>query len=88
MERFMVKSFPPNTRTVFVDMVCGGMSILAAARRVGTRHGTGRRWWAQSGQMMTMNMGAVGGLSDPAPSAEGPGGRVLNLAERGMIQMG
>nr|WP_227008374.1 IS30 family transposase [Pseudarthrobacter sp. AB1] len=38
--------------------------------------------------MMTMNMGAVGGLSDPAPSAEGPGGRVLNLAERGMIQMG
>lgn len=84
----MGKSFPPDTRTEFVDMVCGGLSILAAARRVGTGHGTGRRWWAQSGQMMTMNMGAVGGLSDPAPSAEGPGGRVLNLAERGMIQMG
>lgn len=84
----MVSSFPPNTRTEFVDLVCGGMSILAASRRVGTRHGTGRRWWAQSGQMMTMDMGAVGGLSDPAPSAEGPGGRVLNLAERGMIQMG
>jgi IS30 family transposase len=84
----MVSSFPPNTRTEFVDMVCGGMSILAAARRVGTGHGTGRRWWAQSGQMMTMGMGAVGGLSDPAPSPEGPGGRVLNLAERGMIQMG
>jgi transposase, IS30 family len=32
-------------------------------------------------------MGAVGGLVDPAPSAEGPG-RALNLAERGMIQMG
>ena len=84
----MVKSFPPNTRTEFVDMVCDGMSILAAARRVGTGHGTGRRWWAQSGQMMTMDMGAVGGLSDPAPSTDGPGGRELGRVERGMIQMG
>lgn len=84
----MVKLFPPNTRTDFVDMVCGGMSILAAARRVGVMHGTGRRWWAQSGQMMAVNMGAVGGLADPAPTVDGPGGRALNLAERGMIQMG
>nr|WP_248758668.1 IS30 family transposase [Pseudarthrobacter sp. SSS035] len=38
--------------------------------------------------MMTVNMGAVGGLSDPAPTADGPGGRALNLADRGMIQMG
>nr|WP_218122082.1 IS30 family transposase [Arthrobacter sp. ov407] len=38
--------------------------------------------------MMTVSMGPVGGLSDPAPSPEGPGGRALNLAERGMIQMG
>ncbi|MFC0458200.1 transposase, partial [Arthrobacter liuii] len=37
--------------------------------------------------MMAVNMGAVGGLADPAPSVEGPG-RALNLAERGMIQMG
>jgi transposase, IS30 family len=84
----MARSFPPNTRTEFVDMVCGGMSIVAAARRVGVTHGAGRNWWAQSGHMMTVNMGAVGGLSDPAPTAEGPGGRVLNMAERGMIQMG
>lgn len=84
----MVKLFPSNARTEFVDMVCGGMSILAAARRVGATHGTGSNWWAQSGQMMTVNMGAVGGLSDPAPTAEGPGGRALSMAERGMIQMG
>jgi IS30 family transposase len=84
----MARSFPPNTRTEFVDMVCGGMSIVAAARRVGVTHGAGRNWWAQSGHMMSVNMGAVGGLSDPAPSAEGPGGRALNMAERGMIQMG
>ncbi len=69
-------------------MVCGGMSIVAAARRVGVTHGAGRNWWAQSGHMMTVNMGAVGGLSDPAPTADGPGGRALNLADRGMIQMG
>jgi IS30 family transposase len=88
MERFMVRSFPPNTRTEFVDLVCGGMSIVAASRRVGVTHGAGRNWWAQSGDMMTVNMGAVGGLSDPAPTAEGAGGRELNLADRGMIQMG
>src|SRR3954463_13299041 len=87
MERCMVKLFSPNTRTEFVDLVCGGMSILAAARRVGAVHQTGRNWWAQSGDMMTVNMGAVGGLADPAPAAEGPGG-ALSLAERGMIQMG
>ena len=84
----MVKLFPPNTRTEFVDLVCGGMSILAATRRVGVSDGTGTNWWAQSGHMMTVNMGAVGGLTDPSPSAEGPGGRPLSMAERGMIQMG
>ncbi|MHA7224259.1 transposase [Arthrobacter sp. RHLT1-20] len=84
----MVKLFPPNARTDFVDLVCGGMSVLTAARRVGAVHQTGRNWWAQSGDMMTVNMGAVGGLADPAPTAEGPGGPALSMAERGMIQMG
>ena len=83
----MVKLFPPNARTEFVDLVCRGMSVLAAARRVRAVHQTGRNWWAQSGDMMTVKLGAAGGLADPAPSAEGPG-RALNLAERGMIQMG
>jgi IS30 family transposase len=87
MERFMVKLFPANVRTEFVDLVCGGMSILAASRRVGAVHGTGLNWWSQSGDMMTVSMGAVGGLADPAPSPEGPG-RTLDLGERGMIQMG
>lgn len=84
----MVKLFPPSARTEFVDLVCGGMSIVAASRRVGATHGTGRTWWAQSGHMMTVDVGPVGGLSDPAPSGDGPGGRALNLAERGVIQMG
>ncbi|MGY3378573.1 IS30 family transposase [Arthrobacter sp. TE12231] len=84
----MVNVFSLDARTEFFDLVCGGMSILAAARRVGATHGTGRNWWAQSGHMMTVDTGPVGGLSDPAPTAEGPEGRALNLAERGMIQMG
>ncbi|WP_196903267.1 IS30 family transposase [Cryobacterium sp. MP_M3] len=82
----MVKLFPPNTRTEFLDLVCGGMSVDRAARRVGAAGATGTSWWSQSGQMRVY-MGHEGGLSDPAPSAEGPG-RALSLADRGMIQMG
>jgi len=84
----MVNVFSLDARTEFFDLVCGGMSILAAARRVGATHGTGNNWWAQSGQMMSVSMGPRGGLADPAPSPEGPGGRALKLEERGMIQMG
>ncbi|WP_217501052.1 helix-turn-helix domain-containing protein [Arthrobacter sp. C9C5] len=87
MERLMGKVFSLETRTEFFDLVCGGMSVFAAARRVGAARQTGGKWWAQSGRMMSVNMGAVGGLADPAPSPEGPG-RALGLAERGMIQMG
>ena len=82
----MVKLFPSNARTEFVDLVCGGMSVDRAARRVGASSGTGTTWWSQSGQMR-VNMGREGGLADPVPSLEGPG-RALSLAERGMIQMG
>ena len=84
----MVRSFPQSARDEFVDLVCGGTSIFAAARRVGAVHQTGRNWWAQSGLMMTVSRGRAGGLSDPAPTPEGPGGRALSLADRGMIQMG
>jgi IS30 family transposase len=82
----MPKLFPPNTRTEFVDLVCAGMPVSRAAEFVGAARGSGDYWWAQSGQM-TVNMGQVGGLADPAPSPEGPG-RALSEAERGMIQMG
>lgn len=82
----MVKLFPPNARTEFVDLVCAGMSVERAARRVGASSGTGTSWWSQSGQMK-VNMGREGGLADPVPSLDGPG-RALSMAERGMIQMG
>ena len=82
----MGKLFPPNTRTEFVDLVCAGMPVYRAAKFVGASSRSGDYWWAQSGQM-TVNMGRVGGLADPAPSPDGPG-RALSEAERGMIQMG
>jgi len=83
----MPKLFPLGARGDFLDLVCSGMSVGAAARRVGASRGTGKKWWAQSGQM-TLSMGVIGGLADPAPSAAGPGGRALSATERGMIQMG
>jgi transposase, IS30 family len=87
MEWLMVKLFVDGTRVRFVDLVCAGLSVQEAAARVGAVHQTGRRWWAQSGGMRIV-MGRAGGLADPAPAGDGPGGRSLSLAERGMIQMG
>ncbi|TFD55351.1 IS30 family transposase [Cryobacterium frigoriphilum] len=83
----MPKLFPANTRTEFVDLICGGHALEVAARRVGVSSSAAGRWWLQSGQM-TLNQGRTGGLADPAPSPESPNERTLNLADRGMIQMG
>ena len=83
----MVKVFPVGTRTAFVDLVCAGVAVQEAARRVGASDGSGTNWWRQSGSM-TLKMGrGGGGLVDPAPGPDGPG-RSLTLAERGMIQFG
>ncbi|MGO4105274.1 IS30 family transposase [Leifsonia sp. YAF41] len=79
--------FPPDTRTEFVDLVCAGVSVNDACRRLGVARRTGSKWWNRSGRMK-LDMGREGGLSDPAPSPTGPGERALSLAERGMIQMG
>lgn len=83
----MPKVFPVRVRDDFLDLVCAGISVSAAARRVGASRGTAKKWWAESGQM-TVKMGVVGGLADPAPSVEVSCGRALSEAERGMIQMG
>ncbi|SFH50021.1 helix-turn-helix domain-containing protein, partial [Cryobacterium levicorallinum] len=83
----MVKLFPPNTRTEFIDLVCAGMSIDRAARRVGAAGATGTAWWSQSGRM-SINMGMHGGLVDPAPDVDIAGDRTLTAFDRGMIQMG
>lgn len=83
----MVKLFPPNTRTEFLELVCAGFPIVDACRRVGASSAVGSKWWRQSGQM-TLSMGRSGGLADPFTDPVGPGARDLSLAERGMIQFG
>ena len=59
----MAKLFSLDSRTEFFDLVCAGISVVGAARRVGASGGTGTNWWAESGQM-TINMGPGGGLAD------------------------
>jgi len=83
----MVKLFPPDTRTRFVDLVCSGVSLTEASGRVGASRRTGTSWWRQSGRMK-MTVGRDGGLVDPFVAVEGAGGRVLSLAERAVIQFG
>jgi transposase, IS30 family len=84
----MVKLFPVGTRTRFVDLVCGGASLDAAAKMVGASHGSSARWWRQSGGMGLNPTRIGGGLADRAPDGEGAGGRFLTLPERVAIQVG
>jgi hypothetical protein len=58
----MVKLFPANTRTEFVDLVCAGVPVHQAANRVGASGASGSNWWAQSGRMK-VSMGPGGGLA-------------------------
>lgn len=83
----MVKVFPSNTRTEFVDLVCAGVSLIKACDRVGASRQAGAYWWQQSGRM-TIAIGRSGGLADPHVESAGMGERMLTSAERGMIQMG
>jgi IS30 family transposase len=83
----MVKLFPEGTRVEFVDLVCGGASLLDAAAVFGASHSSGQNWWRQSGAMH-ISEGRVGGLTDPFSDPTGPGDRDLSLADRGMIQFG
>lgn len=83
----MIK-MPLSVRTEFVDLMCAGVGVHEAARRVGAAGQTGSKWWRQSGGMKLNAPRAGGGIADPAPPADGRGERELTLAERGMIQFG
>ena len=84
----MVKLFPEGTRQRFLDLVCAGLSLDAAAARVGIAHTTASNWWRQSGGMTLKHPRLGGGLADPAGEQDEGGGRALTLDQRGMIQMG
>lgn len=82
----MVKLFAPGTRERFVDLVCAGATLDAAAKAVGASDGSATRWWRQSGGM-ELAVAGVGGLLDPAPD-DVPSGRMLSLADRRVIEFG
>lgn len=84
----MVKVFPAGTRTRFVDLVCGGESVEAAAHAVGASDGSGVNWWRQSGGMRLDSSGTGGGLADRVPEDALPDSRYLSLPERITIQVG
>ncbi|MFI5429734.1 IS30 family transposase [Aeromicrobium sp. UC242_57] len=92
----MVKLFEPGTRERFVDSVCGGMSLLAAAQSVGASVGSATRWWRQSGRMelaLVVGRKDGGGLVAPIPPSL-PGKpssscrRSLSMMDRSLIQAG
>jgi IS30 family transposase len=72
------KVFSYETRDEFFDLVCGGFSLLGAARVVGVSDETATTWWRSSGLMTpVIQLGATGGLPGTAapgvPGVQGPG---------------
>jgi len=84
----MVKVFPEGTRTRFVDLVCGGESLDAAAKLVGASEGSGTSWWRQSGGMTLDTSRTGGGLADRVSDDAMDGSRYLTLPDRITIQIG
>jgi IS30 family transposase len=84
----MPKVFPAGTRDRYIDLVCAGWSLQAAADEVGASVGSSTRWWRQSGRMeLEVDFGRAGGLAGPVPAAV-PGRRALSSEDRAVIQAG
>ena len=84
----MPKMFPEVSRTVFVDLVCGGSSLRDAAVMVGASPRSSSNWWRESGGMTVDSPRAGGGLADRAPDDALSGSRYLTLPDRVTIQVG
>jgi len=84
----MVKLFPVETRTLFVDLVCSGVGVHEAAKRLGASAGSGSNWWRESGGMRLLERRAGSGLADPAPDDALERSKFLTLPDRIMIQVG
>jgi IS30 family transposase len=65
----MSKVFSYETRDEFFELVCGGFSLLRAARVMGVSDETATTWWRCSGVVTpVIQYGAVGGLPGTAAS--------------------
>lgn len=87
----MPSGYPFSTamRREFFDLVCQGMPVIQAERRVGVSLNTGSRWWREAGAMQLRKGRGVGGLANPGDWSR-PGGRGHRLsgAERIEIMRG
>lgn len=90
----MVKLFDAGVRERFVDAVCSGMSLVAAAETVGASMGSATRWWRQSGRM-ELEFGAKargGGLAAAIPRSltlsASARRQPLSMMDRSLIQAG
>lgn len=82
--------FSTDTRGEFIDLVCAGIGLTAAAGVVGASYQSGVRWWQQSGGMKLQLVGKSGlHLADPVLDDElSTTGRRLSRADRAAIQFG
>ena len=83
----MVKLFAAGTRKSFVESVCRGSTLVAAACEVGASTGSATRWWRQSGGMPTAGP-KRGGIVDVAPQRVVGEPRQLGIADRMVIEVG
>jgi IS30 family transposase len=81
--------FPRSVRREFFDLVCQGMSVTQAERRVGVSFLTGSRWWREAGAMKLGSNQWCSGLANPGDVSRpgGPGHR-RGAAERVTIMRG
>jgi IS30 family transposase len=64
----MPKVFAYETRYEFFELVCGGVSLTAAADLVRVSRETASTWWRSSGLVTpVIQLGAIGGLPGSAP---------------------
>jgi IS30 family transposase len=82
--------YSPETVDRYVALVCSGLSLTQAGRRVGVAKATASRWWAQHGQMDLAL--SHGGLVQPVPVevevAATACGRRLSAEDRAVIAAG
>jgi len=88
----MPKVFAFEVRDRFLDLLCGGLSLSAAAAGAGVSHGTGVTWWRQCGRMeLHLVMGTRGGLAGEAPAScpgQGRRRRPVTSEDRAVIAAG
>ncbi len=68
------KWYPIETRDRVIELVCAGLTLRAAAARMGVSFQNASRWWRQGGRMeLVVAESRRGGLVEPVP-ADAPGG--------------